>query len=82
MISKGNYMKTLNIRETRKALSQLDRLLDEEGELTITRRGEPIARIVHANGKRSMPSHRDLRESMPRFLKGSEKIVRADRNSR
>ena len=75
-------MKMLNIREARKALSHLDRLLDEEGELTITRRGEPIARVVPVIGKRSIPSHRDLRESMPRLRKGSEKIVRTDRDSR
>ena len=75
-------MKTLSIRETRQALSQLDHLLAEEGEMIITRRGQPIARIVQIDKKRLIPSHRSLRESMPRLRKGSEKIVRADRDSR
>ena len=73
-------MKMLSIRETRQALSHLDRLLDEEGEVTITRRGQPIARIVQIDKKRLIPSHRSLRESMPQQRKGSEKIVREDRD--
>ena len=75
-------MKKLSIREMRQSLSHLDRLLASEGEVTITRRGEPIAQVVPVGKKRPMPSHRDLREGMPRMRKGSEKIVREDRDGR
>ena len=76
-------MKKLTIRETRQALSHLDKLLSVEGEVTITRRGEPIARLIPIDiGKRSVPSHRDLREGMRFMRKGSEKLIREDRDSR
>jgi antitoxin (DNA-binding transcriptional repressor) of toxin-antitoxin stability system len=75
-------MKTLNIREMRSALSHLERLLDEEGEVTITRRGEPIARVVQIRRKRAIPSHQDLRDTMPKLRIGSEKIIREDRDQR
>jgi antitoxin (DNA-binding transcriptional repressor) of toxin-antitoxin stability system len=75
-------MKQLTIREARQALSHLDRLLAAEGELTITRRGELIARILPVGRNRAIPSHRDLRERMPRMRKGSEKLIREDRNGR
>ena len=75
-------MKKLTIREARKSLTNLDRLLAVEGELTITRRGEAIARMVQVGRKRPIPSHRDLREKMARMRKGSEKLVREDRDAR
>ena len=75
-------MKKLSIREARQSLSHLDRLLAAEGEVTITRRGEAIARLTQINKKRPIPSHRDLRKRMPLMRKGSEKVVREDRNLR
>jgi len=75
-------MRKLTIRETRQALSHLDRLLAAEGEITITRRGEAIARIVALGKKRAIPSHRDLREKMPRMRKESKKLIREDRDAR
>jgi len=73
-------MKKLSIREARQSLSHLDRLLAAEGEVTITRRGEPIARLTQINKKRLIPSHRDLRRRMSLMRKGSEKVVREDRD--
>jgi antitoxin (DNA-binding transcriptional repressor) of toxin-antitoxin stability system len=75
-------MRKLTIRETRQALSHLDRLLAAEGEVTITRRGEAIARIVALGKKRAIPSHQDLREKMTRMRRGSEKLIREDRDAR
>ena len=75
-------MKKLTIREARKSLTNLDRLLAVEGELTITRRGEAIARMVQIGSKRLIPSHRDLRQKMARMRRGSEKLVREDRELR
>ncbi len=69
-------MKKLTIREARQALSHLDRLLAIEGEVMITRRGEPIAKVVQVGRKRSIPSHRDLREGVKR-IRSSEFGVRS-----
>ena len=73
-------MKKLTIRETRQSLSHLDHLLADEGEVMITRRGEAIARLTQIGKRRPIPSHGDLRRSMSRMRKGSEKIVREDRD--
>ena len=82
-IARGKtIMKELNIREARQSLSRLEKLLDEEGEITITRRGEPIARVVPVVPLRKIPSHQDLRQKMPRMKKGSEFLVRSERDLR
>jgi prevent-host-death family protein len=75
-------MKQLNIREARQALSRLEKILAEEGEITITRRGEPIARVVPVFPFREIPSHEDLRRKMPRLKKGSEVLIRDERDRR
>ncbi len=75
-------MKKLNIRQARQALSSLERILELEGEVTITRRGDPVARLVQIGRKRPIPSHRDLREEMKRMLERSEVILRKDRDER
>jgi antitoxin (DNA-binding transcriptional repressor) of toxin-antitoxin stability system len=75
-------MKTLTIRETRQALSHLDDLLSLEGEVIITRRGKPIARLTQIiHKKRPIPSHKDLRDSMPLMRRGSEDLIREDRDA-
>jgi prevent-host-death family protein len=75
-------MKHLNIREARQSLSRLEMILAEEGEITITRRGEPIARVVPVSPLRKIPSHEDLRQKMPRLKKGSEVLIRVERDTR
>jgi len=60
-------MKKLTIREVRQSLSHLDQLLAIEEEITITRRGEPIAKVVQVGRRRPIPSHRDLRNGMKRM---------------
>jgi antitoxin (DNA-binding transcriptional repressor) of toxin-antitoxin stability system len=75
-------MKKLTIREARQSLSHLDRLLSAEGEVMITRRGEAVARLTQVGKKRPIPSHRDLRRRMALMRKGSEKVVREDRDLR
>ena len=75
-------MKSLTIREARQSLTHLDRLLEAEGELTITRRGKPVAHVTSVGRKREMPSRKSLRESMPRMKQGRERLVREDRHDR
>jgi prevent-host-death family protein len=73
-------MKKLNIREARQSLSQLEKILATEGEVTITRRGKVVARVLSVGKKKEMPSHKNLRMQMPRLRKGSERLIRADRD--
>jgi len=75
-------MKTLNIREARAELGRLDALLEDEGEIIITRRGRPIARIQPMRQRRPRPTHAELRAAMPRLDVGSEVLVRQDRDER
>jgi len=75
-------MKSLSIREVRKELAQIDDLVSREGEVVITRRGKPIARLLPMRSEQQMPSHGDLRASMPRLKKGSERQIRAERDER
>lgn len=75
-------MRTMSVREARQALTHVDELLASEGEITITRRGQPIARLVPVAGRRRMPSHARLRASMPRLKKGSESLLREERDAR
>jgi len=75
-------MKKLTIREARQSLSHLERLLATEGEVTITRRGKPIARVMPITRNLAIPSHKNLRTKMPRMRKGSEVLIRQDRDGR
>ena len=39
-------MKVINIRQMRASIGRLDELVAAEGELVISRRGRPIARVL------------------------------------
>ena len=75
-------MKKLNIREARQSLTRLEQILLAEGEIAITRRGTEIARVVSLARHAPIPSHRNLREKTSRMRKGSEKLVREDRDAK
>jgi antitoxin (DNA-binding transcriptional repressor) of toxin-antitoxin stability system len=75
-------MKQLSIRETRQALSALEDILTDEGEVAITRRGKAIARILPFSPSAPIPSHKDLREKTACQPQGSAELVRADRDER
>lgn len=75
-------MKKLSIREVRKELAQLDELIRREGEVLITRRGKPIARLLPVGEGKGATSHAALRASMPRLKVGSEVCVREERDER
>ena len=75
-------MRTVSIREARNILADLERLLEAEGVVTITRRGVPVACLVPVGGGRKpIPSHRALRQRMPRLRRGSERLVREERDA-
>ncbi|MGO9267766.1 MAG: type II toxin-antitoxin system Phd/YefM family antitoxin [Candidatus Binataceae bacterium] len=75
-------LKTLSIREMRAALAHLDDLVAEAGEVVVTRRGRPLARILPAQPRRGIPSRAELRASMPRLEVPSDVLVRQDRELR
>lgn len=75
-------MKQISIREARQSLSRLDQILEVEGEITITKRGKAVARLVHLGKNMDMPSHIDLRKKMKRMKDDSSKLIRLDRDAR
>jgi antitoxin (DNA-binding transcriptional repressor) of toxin-antitoxin stability system len=76
-------MRRMTIPEMRAALSRVEDLLREEGELVLTRRGEPIARVIPIQpAPKRLPSRADLRASMKKMEMPSEVLIRADRDSR
>jgi antitoxin (DNA-binding transcriptional repressor) of toxin-antitoxin stability system len=66
----------------RTALPRLEQLLDEEGEILITRNGKPVARVLPTRSHVPVPSHADLRSRIPRLEVGSEVLIRQDRDER
>ena len=75
-------MKSLSIRELRSEIPRLEQILAVEGELVITRSGQPIARVFPVLLKAKRPSHAALRSRMKRLAEGSEAFVRQDREER
>jgi len=77
-----NAVKTLSVREMRAALARLEEVVAEVGEIVITRHGRPVARVLPVRSDRSMPTHAELRASMPRLKRPSQRLIRADRDAR
>ncbi|HEX9593944.1 MAG TPA: type II toxin-antitoxin system prevent-host-death family antitoxin [bacterium] len=75
-------MKELSIREAREQLARIEELLAREQEVTITRRGKPIARLLPVHHHRAVPSHQTLRKAGPRLTVASETLIREDRDER
>jgi antitoxin (DNA-binding transcriptional repressor) of toxin-antitoxin stability system len=78
----GQAMKEINVREMRASIGRLEELVDEAGELVISRHGKPIARVLPMPGRRARPDHADLRARMPRLSQPSEVLIRAERDER
>jgi antitoxin (DNA-binding transcriptional repressor) of toxin-antitoxin stability system len=75
-------MKELNVREMRASIGQLDKLVEEAGEIIVSRRGSPIARILPIAGQRRRPDHADLRARTQRLSTTSAALIRAERDER
>ncbi len=75
-------MRELTIREMRENLGSLDQLVKTEGEILVTRRGVPIARLLPMRGSQTRPSHAELRAKMQRLSTPSQTLVRDDRDGR
>ena len=75
-------MRKLSTREVREHLTELEDLIAKEGELLLTRRGRPVARILPVTGARRLPSRARLRSQMPRLSTPSEVLLRKERDER
>ena len=75
-------MREFNVREMRAAIGQLDKLVDEAGEIVVSRRGRAIARILPVAGARRRPDHADLRARTPQLRGPSAELIRAERDER
>ncbi len=74
-------MKELNVREMRAAIGQLEEIVQAAGEITILRRGKPIARVLPVRGGGKRPDHRELRHRTG-TLAPSEALLRDERDER
>ncbi len=75
-------MRTITIREAREGLSHPEQLFATDDEVIVTRRGEPVARILPIEPR---PHFRDLRgflESQPMQAVPSEALLAEDREDR
>lgn len=75
-------MQTLNIREIRNVIGNLEELLNAAGEIVITKHGDAIARILPMQDKIRRPSHKDLHQLTKKLSMPSEKLVRDSRDER
>ena len=67
--SGSNAIKERNVREMRAVMGQLDKLVEEAGEILVSRCGRPIVRILPIAGKR-------------RLSTSSAVVIRAERDER
>ena len=75
-------MKEISVQEIRVLLSRLEEELRKEGELVLTRRGKPIARVQPVERAMLRPSHADLRKRLGRQLAPSAAFLREERDGR
>lgn len=76
-------MRTITIREAREGLSHPEQLFADTDEVIVTRRGEPVARILPITPRK--PKFRSLAEfraSQPVQTVPSEVILAEDREDR
>ncbi|MHB8870581.1 MAG: type II toxin-antitoxin system Phd/YefM family antitoxin [Thermoleophilia bacterium] len=79
-------MRSVSVREARAEIARLLEAVEAGEEVIITRRGDPVARLVGLDPVRSheitFPSRTDLRESLPPSPQPSSRLVRELREER
>lgn len=75
-------MKKVSVRELREISPKLERVLSKHGELSVTRRGKEIARVLPARQPIDFAAHEQLRRSMPFQSVPSEVLIGEDRELR
>jgi antitoxin (DNA-binding transcriptional repressor) of toxin-antitoxin stability system len=75
-------MKTITIREAREGLSHPEQLFADNDEVIVTRRGEPVARILLIKPQPRLHSLREFLASQPMQSVPSEILIAEDREDR
>jgi antitoxin (DNA-binding transcriptional repressor) of toxin-antitoxin stability system len=75
-------MKTITIREAREGLSHPEQMFAENDEVIVTRRGEPVARILPIRPRPVFRSLAEFRASQPMQTVPSEDILAEIREDR
>ncbi len=76
-------MKRLDVRELHASFDELKDLLEQDGEVTLTLRGKPIARVLPLSASRTqMPSLKAFRARQTRQSVPSSAGIRQDRDAR
>jgi antitoxin (DNA-binding transcriptional repressor) of toxin-antitoxin stability system len=76
-------MRQVTVREMRELLPEIESELRVEGELILTRRGKPVARVVPIGPPAARrPSNADLTAILPVQTVTSEELVREERDAR
>lgn len=79
-------MRKVSVREARAQIARLLEAVEAGEEVVITRRGEPVARLVGLSAESpreiSFPSRTKLRGSLPPSKQSSNRLVRELREDR
>jgi antitoxin (DNA-binding transcriptional repressor) of toxin-antitoxin stability system len=78
-------MKTMSVRELRRATTNLKATLAAEGEVLLVSNGEPIARLLPvapAQARPKLPSLKALRATLPMMDVSAAELIREDRDRR
>ncbi len=79
-------MRSVSVREARAEIARLLEAVGAGEEVIITRRGDPVARLVGldpvSSNKITFPCRSDLRESLPPSPQHSSRLVRELREER
>ena len=71
-------MKELNVREICASFSPPAELLEAEGELVLSRRGQTIPRVLPIKRRPKAPSHVDLRKRLPQLHTSSAELIQVE----
>ncbi|MHB1359161.1 MAG: type II toxin-antitoxin system Phd/YefM family antitoxin [Rhodocyclaceae bacterium] len=75
-------MRTITIREAREGLSHPELLFADNDEVIVTRRGEPVARILPIKPQLRLHSLKSFLASQPMQTIPSETLIAEDREDR
>lgn len=75
-------MRTFSLAEAKAQLSQLVELVEAGEEVTITRRGKPVVRLVPSSpARQQLPSLSELRSRLPEQTQPAGEFMRSLRDS-
>lgn len=79
-------MEVVNVRQARENIARLLDAVSSGTEVVITRRGQPIAKIVKIDGSRieapRFPDRRSMRAKLPPAVRTSVEVIRELREER